>query len=350
MADPQRPRAPLVELTWIRIVEFSREPGALFWVFGFPILLSIALGLAFRNRPPDAARVVVVEVQQAAWVEQALAGDATLAVQIATRDDAIVLLRRGQVDLLVEAEGAGAVRYRFDDTRPESRIARLTVQQALEAARGMPRAVPSTDEKVTEKGSRYIDFLLPALIAMNLLGSSMWALGYSVVDARRRKLLKRLAATPMRRSDYLLSLLLSRLALMIFEVACLVIIGELVFGVHVQGSYLAVGALALLGGLSFTSLALLIAARPQSTEVASGWINFAMLPMWLLSGSFFSASRFPDWLQPAIQALPLTALNDGLRAVINEGASLSSQLPEVLVLLAWAILPFPLALKIFRWQ
>ena len=343
-APAARP-SPLWELTRARLVEFYRDPGALFWVFGLPLLLAIALGLAFRNKPPDPVRVVVVD---APAVGAALAGPA-FDVRTAALDDARLLLKRGQVDLLV-AEGPDAVTYRYDETRPEGRTARLAAERAIERARGRADVTHAVDERVTEPGSRYIDFLLPGLIGMNLLGSSMWGLGYNIVDARKRKLLKRLAATPMKRSHFLASLMLSRLVFLAAEVAALVVIGRFAFGVQVQGSVAAVAILSLMGGLSFTGLALLIAARPTSTEVASGWMNLAMLPMYLLSGSFFSAARFPDWLQPFVQALPLTALNDSLRAVINEGASVTSQLGEVGVMLAWGIVPFALAMRFFRWQ
>ena len=344
MAEPKQP-GPLWALTRARLVEFVRDPGALFWVFGMPLVLAIALGLAFRNRPPEPVRVVVVDEQLASVLTSERGFETTKA----PLEDARLLLRRGQVDVLV-TEGPAGFTYRFDDTRPEARVARLAVADALERARGRVDTTATVDERVVEKGSRYIDFLVPGLIGMNLLGSSMWGLGYAVVDARKKKLLKRLAATPMKRSHYLLSFMISRLVFLVAEVVALVLIGKLAFGVDVQGSYGSIAVLTFCGGVSFTGLALLIAARTESTEVASGLLNFAMLPMYLLSGSFFSAERFPDWLQPFVQALPLTALNDGVRAVMNEGATLASQAHEVAILVAWGIIPFAIALKIFRWK
>jgi ABC-type multidrug transport system permease subunit len=335
-------RSPLVELTWSRVVEFYRDPGALFWVFGMPLLLAIALGLAFRNKPPDATKVVVVADDA---IAAKLDADHGFETKRAPLEEARLMLKRGQVDLLVESGAGETVTYRFDETRPEGRYARLAVERTL-----TPPNASGVDEKVTEPGSRYIDFLLPGLIGMNLLGSSMWGIGYSIVDARKRKLLKRLAATPMKRAHYLLSIMLSRLLFLVAEVTALVLIGRFAFGVAVQGSYATVALLSLFGGMSFTGLSLLIAARPSSTEAASGWMNLAMLPMYLLSGSFFSSSRFPDWMQPFVKALPLTALNDSLRAVINEAAPLSSQALPMVVMLAWGLIPFALALRFFKWQ
>ena len=339
--------SPLFELTRLRVREFVRDPGALFWVFGFPILLAFVLGLAFRNRPPDPLHVVVVGNSELAAM---LTKDRTFAVEEAPLDEGRWKLRRAQADLLVQTAGMEEVTYRFDETRPEARVARLAVDRAIERSRGRLDVTRATDERVTEAGSRYIDFLLPGLIGMNLMGSSMWGIGFGLVEARKRKLLKRLAATPMKRSDYLLSILFSRLLFLLFETTALVTVGWVAFGVSVQGSLLAVFALALLGGLAFAGLAMLIAARVSSTEVAGGLMNFVMLPMYLLSGAFFSSKHFPDVLQPFIQALPLTALNNSLRAVINEGAALSSQLTAMGIMLAWGVVSFGVALRVFRWQ
>jgi ABC-2 type transport system permease protein len=342
----EKGNSPLYELTRMRVVTFLRDPGALFWVFGFPLVLAFVLGLAFRNRPPDPIHVAVVDSPS---LRAALKADPALAVEEAGLDEARWMLRRAQVDLLVQG-GGGAVTYRYDETRPEGRVARLAVERAIERANGRADTFAATDEKVTEPGSRYIDFLVPGLIGMNLMGSSIWGIAYGIVDARKKKLLKRLAATPMRHRDYLLSVLLSRLVFLVFETTALVAIGSLAFGVEVQGSLGAVAVLSLLGGLGFAGIALLIAARTRSTETAGGLMNLVMMPMYLLSGAFFSAKHFPELLQPFIQALPLTALNNSLRAVINEAAPLSSQGLPIAILAAWGLLPVVVALKTFRWQ
>jgi ABC-2 type transport system permease protein len=182
------------------------------------------------------------------------------------------------------------------------------------------------------------------------MGSCMWGMGYSIVDARRRKLLKRFAVTPMRRTHYQLSFMLSRLLFLAAEVAVIVTFGWLAFGVRVHGSVFALGAVALLSTFSFSGIALLIASRTESTEVASGWMNFVQMPMWLFSGSFFDYSRFPDAVQPLIKVLPLTAFNDAARAILNEGASIVSVWPQVLILCAWGAVSFVVAVKVFRWQ
>lgn len=344
---------PLVELTRARLLEFLREPEAVFWVFIFPVLLAVALGIAFRSQGPGSIRVAVEGAAPtlAAEVRTALSDIPTIQVQ---RPDipAEKALRSGRLDLLVEVREARrpALTYRFDPTRPESQAARLAVDDVLQRKLGRTDAIAVSDTHVTAVGSRYIDFLIPGLVGLNLMGSGMWGLGFAVVQARVRKLLKRFAATPMRRSHFLLSFMLSRLGLLAGEVVAVVGAGWLLFGVRVHGSLFDLACVSLLGAFTFAGLGLLVAARPRTIEGVSGWMNFVQLPMWLLSGSFFSYTRFPEAVQPAIRMLPLTALNDALRAVMNEGSGLLSTWPELAVLAAWGGLSFVLALRYFRWQ
>jgi ABC-2 type transport system permease protein len=359
---------PLVELTLTRLREFLREKEALFWVFVFPVLLAFALGIAFRNAPPEKQRIAVEKSGAGApdaaanEIARVLTGSTEVVPVLLSPAEAAQALRSGKVAMIVrprressEAEGAtpalnGELDYQYDPTRPESKVARLAVDDALQRALGRSDVMIAREQKTVEPGARYIDFLIPGLIGLNLMGSGMWGLGFTVVQARGRKLLKRFAATPMRRSHYLLSFMLSRLLFLSLEVAALVVFGWLAFGVVVRGSLLSVALISLVGGLTFSGLGMLVAARPQTIEGVSGLMNFVMLPMWLLSGTFFSSARFPEIFQPYIKALPLTAMNDSLRAVMNDGASLTSNWAPLCVLLAWCLLSFAVALKIFRWQ
>jgi len=341
------------ELTRARILSLLREPGALFWVFVFPVLMAVALGIAFRTKPPESLIVAVVaNTPSAEAAADAIGRFDGLTSEVMPRVDAEEAIRTGKVDLLVERDAGDEARYlyRYDPTRSPSRTARLLTEGVLESAAGRTDLLTSTDEHVSEAGSRYIDFLLPGLIGLNLMGSGMWGVGFVIVMARVRKQLKRLAATPMRRSHYLLSMMSSRLVLLGVELAALLFFGRWIFGVRVQGSFLHLSLVAVLGGAAFTGLALLVGSRARSVEVASGLMNFVMLPMWMLSGSFFSYERFPEAVQPIIRALPLTALNDALRAIMNDGAGLKEVSLELAILAAWGVASFVVALKIFRWQ
>src|SRR5918995_1427292 len=351
MSDKRRWREhPLVQLTGVRYREFFREPEAVFWVFVFPVLLAAGLGIAFRNPAPERTIVGVVEHDgpDTTFLSALRRGD-DLDVRVLSDSAAHEALRTGDVALVAVPSADGGVEYRYDDTRPESRTARLLVDDALQRAEGRLDPVPVGDRLVRERGARYIDFLVPGLLGMTLMGSGIWGLGFAIVDARKKRLLKRLIATPMSRFQYLASFALSRLTLLFIEVGLLLGFAVLVFGVPLRGSLPLLVLICLVSSLSFASLGLLIASRAQTMEGASGLMNLVMLPMWIFSGVFFSASRFPEAIQPFIQALPLTAVVDALRANILRGAGWQALGPEIAIILTWMVGSFLLALKLFRW-
>jgi ABC-type multidrug transport system permease subunit len=341
---------PLIQLTRVRYREFFREPEAVFWVFIFPVLLAAGLGIAFRNRAPERTSVAVVAVDpSAAQLREVLRKAQGLDVMSVSDSAAAEALRIGEVDLVLVPSPAG-VQYRYDDTRPESRVARLLVDDALQRGAGRRDPVPVREHLMHERGSRYIDFLVPGLLGMNLMGSGIWGVGFAIVDARKKRLLKRLIATPMSRPQYLASFVLSRLTLLVIEVGLLLGFGALVFGVPFRGSMLVLVTVCVVSSLAFTSLGLLVSSRVQTMEGASGLMNLVMLPMWIFSGVFFSASRFPEPIQPFIQALPLTAVVDALRANLLRGAGWQAVAPEIGIILGWLALSFILAVRLFRWR
>ncbi len=337
---------PLVQLTLVRFLEFMREPEALFWVFVFPVLLAAGLGIAFRNRPPEVLTIAAATPELA----QSLRQEKLLAVEQLDLQAAQEALRTGKVALLAAPGPIGTVEYRYDDTNPEGRAARLLADLAIQKAAGRVDPVATTDQLMREAGSRYIDFLIPGLLGMNLMGSAIWSMGFAIVDARRKKLLKRLVASPMPRPYYLLSFLLSRILLLVVEVGVLVGFGALLFHVPVRGSLLDLGILCLLSSLSFSALGLLLASRAKTIEAASGLMNVVMMPMWIASGVFFSSQKFPDVMQPIIKALPLTAVIDALRANMLQGSNLAQIAPQVGIIVFWLVICFALALRLFRWR
>src|SRR5580693_6822423 len=336
----------LVQLTLTRFREFLREPEALFWVFIFPILLAAGLGLAFRNRPADVLKIATVT----STLAQSLRQDKLLDVQQLSAPAAEEALRTGKVALLAEPGPDGSVVYRYDNTNPEGRTARMLADRAVQRAAGRVDPVASTDRLMREPGSRYIDFLIPGLLGMNLMGSAIWGMGFAIVDARRRKLMKRLISTPMPRHYYLMSFLLSRLVMLVIEVGFLLSFGILVFKVPMRGSPADLAILCVTTSLSFGALGLLIASRARTIEAASGLMNLVMMPMWIASGVFFSSQKFPDIMQPFIKWLPLTAVIDALRANMLQGANLTQIAPQVGIISFWLVICFALALKIFRWR
>ena len=346
-------RPPLVALTRARVLEFIREPEAVFWVFAFPVIMAVVLGFAFRDHAPDKLPVGVAgEAARArAVAEESLRSGALAASVFPSLPDGLQALRTGKIALLVEVRDRNAALvYHFDPTRPDARIARLEVDDAIQRAAGRRDPVSFREEAMHEKGSRYIDFLLPGILGLNLMGTGIWGIGFGIVNARLKKTLKLMTATPMRKSDFLLAQILSRLVFLLLEVAVILSFGVLAFGVPVRGSLVLLLGIALLGALSFAGIGLLVAARAKTLEAASGLMNLVMVPMWLLSGVFFSADRFPKKAQPIIRALPLTAVNDALRAVMLEGSRAPAVALQIAILVAWGAASFAAALRIFRWQ
>ncbi|HEX3577662.1 MAG TPA: ABC transporter permease [Thermoanaerobaculia bacterium] len=348
MSEKTRIRPPIVELAVTRTKEFVRESEALFWVFGFPLILALALGFAFREKPPDRVPVAIVAGPNAQQRLAALQKSPVLLPTILSEQDARDALRRGKVSLLVE--GADAVLFRFDATRPDAQSARREADDALQTAAGRRDVVATREELVHEQGARYIDFLIPGLLGMNLMGTGMWSMGFTIANARMKKLLKRLLATPMRKTDFLLAQFLSRLIWLLIEVTVLVVFGWLIFGVRVNGSILLLALLCIIGGFSFSGIGLLTASRARTVEAVSGLMNLIMMPMWVCSGVFFSYERFPDSVKPIIRLLPLTLLNDALRAVINDAAGLTQIAGTLALLAVWGLVTFMIGLKVFRWQ
>jgi ABC-type multidrug transport system permease subunit len=339
---------PVIELTLTRVREFVREPEALFWTFVFPIVMSLVMAMAFPSRGAQPVPVGVSQGPAAAAVRLALSAAPDVAVKDIPAGGEQRALREGEVHVIVVPTSPPT--YQFDRARSESRTARLVVDEVLKRAAGRADPWTAKEDAVAIPGSRYVDWLIPGLVAMGIMSNGMWGVAFSIVQARMRKLLKRMVASPMQKREYLLAHLLARLLFLAPEVGVPLGFGVLAFGMPVNGSLGAIAIVSLLGSLAFGAFGLLLATRARTFEAVSGLMNMAMLPMWLLSGVFFSSSNFPAAVQPAIQALPLTALVDALRAVVLEGAALTSVHRQLLVLGGWTIVPFVLALRLFRWR
>jgi len=342
-------RSPLAQLTLAWLRETAREPEAVFWTFVFPILLALALGVAFRRSTSEQIPVAVAAGAGADRAAAALVDAGGIRAVVMQADSAAIELRRGNVALVVIPRGE-ELEYRFDPTRADSRGARVAVDDALQRAAGRSDPRATHDVTIEERGSRYIDFLIPGLLGLNLLSTGLWGVGYMVVRMRKDRLLKRLHASSVPRGRFLLGFMLGRLVFLAVELPLLLGFAWLVFGVPVRGSILLLTALAVLGAFTFTGFGLLIASRARTTEAVTGLMNLASLPMWILSGVFFSWSHFPEAIHPLIQALPLTALNDGLRAVLLDGAGLTTVTGPLGVMFLWGIGSFVVALKLFRWM
>ena len=350
--ESSQSRHPIYHLTLARILEFLRQPDAVFWSYFFPVLMVVALGLAFNRRQEPAIVVDVVDKDLFATIQSTLTNQTRFQVHHTTDADSKIRLRTGRTDLLIEPQADGhGYTYVFDPLRPESAAARSLLDDSLQRSSGRKDAVAVSDRAIEDAGSRYVDFLVPGILGMNLMGGGLWGVGFAIVQMRIRKVLKRLVATPMKKSHFLWAVLASRLVFLVPAVIIILGFSWLTFGVVVRGSLISVLVVILLGSLTFSGIGLLVACRANSVEMVSGLMNLVMLPMWLFSGIFFSTDRFPSAIQPIVQALPLTPLIGALRAITLEGASLyePAQLLRLAIMAAWAVVSFVVALKLFRW-
>jgi ABC-type multidrug transport system permease subunit len=363
---------PLAQLVLSRIREFLREPAAIFWVYGFPLVLALILGTAFRNRPVESIKIDVVTTDATRADAEALAArwqekDARLKVELHAEDEALDRLRTAKTAIVVTPEPNTPAKYQttVDSNQPGSVLAKAAVDTLILREANPAAAVPDATQMADASGGRYIDFLIPGLIGTNLMGGGLFGVGFLIVDMRVRKLLKRYLATPMKKSDFMLSIMLSRLLFVFSEIAVMLAVAHIpYFGLTVHGNWLVLGILVVTGGACFSGVGLLVASRVRTLETASGLMNAFMLPQWLVSGVFFSSDTFPAWVQPLIKLLPLTALNGGMRAVINDGRGfdalvladpnnlsvLSVLYSPLVVLGVWGGVGFFGAVKLFKWR
>ncbi|ADV61482.1 ABC-2 type transporter [Isosphaera pallida ATCC 43644] len=361
----------LWELYVTRLREFFREPARIFWVYGFPTILAICLGMAFRSSTtetfivdlvaPSASETESTSTQRAAFetlVEaiQARNNDPQRRPDLPILQFKVVdaplgweRLITGKTALLARLEGEDGMVYHYDPTRAEARAARAALDDLVQRARGRLDPVRVENQLIQEPGSRYIDWLIPGLIGLNTMGGGMWGIGFLLVNFRRNGLLKRFRATPMPRWHFLSAILGARLTFLIPDVAVLLTVGVVVFGMPIRGSLATAFVVVLAGATAFAGIGLLIASRVSSTEAVNGMMNLVMLPMWMFSGIFFSYERFPEVIHPFIQALPMTQMLDALRAVLLEGAGWAVIWPSVAILMAWGVIPFVVAVRIFKW-
>jgi ABC-2 type transport system permease protein len=329
-------------------LEFWRSPEAVFWTYGFPLLMCVVLGFAFQNGEPRPVPIGIVEGPGAVQAAEVLAQNPRLVLERLTPIEADRALARGRIALLVRP-GENEPVLRADPTRPEAELARLHVERAFRDARE-GRMQPIAVEAEDRPGSRYIDFLVPGLIGLNLLGAGMWGVGFNLVQMRTQNLLRRLFVTPMRRSEFLVGYLLGRGILVLPEAAAIACFGVFLWGVPFRGSLFAALMLVVAGGMLFSGIGCLLAARARTIEGIGGLMNAVQLPMWLLGGVFFANEQLEGVVRWAAEAVPLTHLNRALRDVMLEPGGIGDVWLPIAALAAGAVLAFGLAMKWFRWQ
>jgi len=370
---------------WLLIIalfrEIIREPGVLFWGILFPILMSLGLGLAFTKKADVTRKVAVINkvdglsgpsansiltgfleksceknpsVIKESWIwkytiKDAKLGNSIFLIYNMKWDEAMTLLKRGTINVLLVGLN-NSVEYHFDPMNPDAQLTFLKLSSVIGKGEVEPVQSNSEIKPLTVKGTRYIDFLVPGLMTMGIMMSSMWGISYGIIEKRSKKLLRRLIATPMRKSYFLIALITVRIIMNFIESGALFIFALLAFKMTIQGNISALILVFLAGNIAFAGLAILISSHTSNTEVGNGLINFVVMPMMILSGIFFSYQNFPEWSLPVIRKLPLTILTDGARSIFNEGAGYHDVALPILILLAVGILFFSVGLKIFKWH
>ncbi|MCA9126867.1 MAG: ABC transporter permease [Planctomycetales bacterium] len=336
-------------LTLNRIREMMREPSFVFWTFVFPLLVIVTLGIAFNTRS-DAQYVVDFQVGKPAeaWLSR-LQPESNLQLQLFDEFSCKLRLRNNDSDAYVVVPSEHEVEYHFDSDSDSAQLAVQAVNQLIQEAAGRQDPIKS-QIMPSQRGLRYTDFLVPGILGLNLLAAGMWGIGFVVVDMRIRKVLRLYSATPVRRWEFLLAIMVSRLVLIFPQTLLLVVLSQWLFGLTLNGSLWASGFILTLGGMQFGSIGLLLSSRVRTVETASGLINVVSFPLWAFCGVFFSYERFPASLQPAIQFLPLTPLLDALRAVMVRGESLATQMPEVGLMVLWTVVSLVTACYLLRWS
>ena len=345
----------LILLTGVELKEYLREPGILFWAIFFPILLALGLGLAFSGGGESEKTIAVVCSSDCDFpynlkseAEKLLGNDkigfTRYKFEETNWDESILMLKKGMVSMILKVDGED-IQYHFDPNNAEANYAYLQLSGAIKGEAPDPGNITVLEQE----GTRYIDFLVPGLLAMGVMMSCMWGISYSNVDRRNKKLLRRMVATPMKKHNYVASQLISRIMLSTIEVILLVGITKWIFDIAITGSIVALILLVIAGNVAFTGLAILIASRTSNTQIANGLINLVVMPMMVMSGIYFSYHNFPDFMITVIQFLPLTVLADSVRTVFLEGATLVNVLPQLIGLFAFGLILYGLGIRIYKW-
>lgn len=371
----------LWQLTSAEFRELLREPGVLFWGILFPILISLGLGIAFTKKADVVRKVAVIVTAEATskpdsssnlflFLEKnceknSSADKDSYKWKLILKDDklgnsifyfygmdwdkSMMMLKRGTVNVVL-LDNNHSTEYHFDPLNSDAQLSYLKLNSLIGTGKVVAAENNQEIKPLTVTGTRYIDFLVPGLISMGVMMSCMWGISYGIIEKRSKKLLRRLVATPMKKSHFLIAMIVVRIAMNFIESSVLILFALFVFKMQIQGDITSLIAIFLAGNIAFAGIAVFFSSHTSNTEVGNGLINAVVMPMMVLSGIFFSYHNFPDWSIPVIQKLPLTMLADGVRSIVNEGAGYAQVGLPILILIATGVIFFSAGLKIFKWH
>ena len=360
----------LLQLTSIHFKEFFRQPGIIFWAVFFPVLMAWGLGIAFTQKEAPTQKVAFIsnddgfESSSSKWnqlISSGVALDANI-YEITTGspelgymkfqlhktsdEEAIQMIKKGVAELIINVENED-LQFHFDPLNPEAQLSYLQIQSAMNDSQ--KNAASESIVALDQKGTRYIDFLVPGLLCMSVMMSCMWGISYGMIDKRSKKLLRRMVATPMSKTYFLTAQFIARLALSTLEAGILLLFSYFYFDISISGSVPAFLLVFLTGNIAFTGIAIFASSRTSDTRVGNGLVNLVVMPMMILSGIFFSYQNFPEWAIVVIEKLPLTLMADNIRSVFIESSGLSDVLIPSLGLTLMGAILFTIGLRIYKW-
>ena len=334
--------------------EFFRDRAAFGWNFLFPFLIILGFGVIFKGDYQSQFKVGLFPIAQGASVNQSIdllpdsfaAFKAISLVGFETRAEGMGKLKRHKIDLLIET-GTQPIRYWVSDSSPSGAIVERLLKEAL--------LTPPSEARFEKRDIqgiqiRYIDWLFPGILGMNMMFSALYGVGWVVVRYRKNGVLKRLKATPLTAFEYLAAQLLSRIFLLMFTLVIVWVGCDWILGFKVYGSLANLFVVFLAGSTCMTSLGLVIASRGTSEEFTNGLLNFISWPMMFVSEVWFSIEGAPAWLQASAKIFPLTHLLKAARQVMNEGQGLFAVMPEIIILCAMTLAFLLAGAAMFSWN
>ena len=325
-----------------RNLEYFRDRAAFFWGIGFPVLVIIGFAFAFSDGDTRLYKVGVLDLEASSERQFALqSAQYTNFVDIADLAAGIVKVERHGIDLLIDTESR---RYWVNESSPKGYV----LEHMLRSLNGGVAQY----QRIAVDGAavRYVDWVLPGVLAMNMMFTALWGIGFVIVRYRKNGVLKRLRATPVNAVEFLLAQLLSRIWIIVGVNALIFVLLDQLVDFRMYGSYWDLLLVFTVGSLSLCSLGLIVAARIYNEELASGLLNFFSWPMMFLSEVWFSLEGAHPLILQLAQLLPLTHLIDAMRAIMIDGASLWEVSPQLLVLTALSVLFLAAGAKLFRWE
>ncbi len=326
--------------------EFYRDKASLGWNFIFPFFIIFALGYAFdgENRSMFKAGRISKTSQTSTITKNFFETQYIQFVTLSDRDQAIEKLRHHKIDILLD-EQTFPVSYWVNTTSPKGYILeRLLTNDNASRISSFQR------QTISEAEIRYVDFLIPGVLGMNMMFSALFGVGYNVVRYRKDGVLRRLSVTPLKAFEFLAAQIFSRMIILLATAVILYVGCDLVFDFRMQGSYVDLIIIFFLGSFSLVSMSLIVASRTSSEEFASGVLNLLSWPMMFLSGVWFSLEGVNPLVQKISLIFPLTHLISGARMIMNDGASLSLLMPEIITMSLMSTIFLIVGSLFFRWN